>query len=380
MVFGFLFLAGVFLAGCGKSVSDFPSGGEVTGGGSVRSEVTVSVVGEATKSVMSFPDISGGIRDIQVFVFDGNRLDGWRKLSEDVSSTTVLISPGKRTIWVVLNVDEDIHARYSSEEHEMTYSDFMTYMVDLGENEPDALVMTGSTEAELSAGKEVTVSVKRCVSRICLDTVSASFRRDKEGAVVTLKGIYVINLVGEYSFATLRVPDVWYNMLGNFNPELGDIVCDMFNDEDVVVMNNVYARGVNIIREDEAYVDADGGDYTLAEGVSLSGDMSVHGNWVYYVFPNDYDELYSDEWSPRRSMLVLEASVLCPDGTVRTGYYPVSLPIIERNKTYVIEDMKLLHYPVEKPYQQMKITDVVFDIRVGDWDDEFLGEEGKVIL
>ena len=349
-------------------------------GSGSQTEVSVTVAGEDTKSVLSEPDVSGTIKDIQVFVFDGNRLDGWRKLSEQVNTTTVLITPGKRIVWVVLNVDEDIHAKFSTEDHEMTFADFQSYMVPLQENESDAVVMAGSVEEELTAGKDVTVKVRRCVARVCLDTISASFRRDKEGAVVTVKGIYLINLVGEYSFATLRVPDLWYNQLGNHNPALGDIVFDSFPGEEVVVMNNIYARGASIIKEDEAYVDADGGDYTLAEDVSLSGDMAVHGNWVYYVFPNDYDELYSDEWAPRRTMLVLEASVLCPDGETRTGYYPVALPMLERNKTYIIEDMKLLHYPVEKPYQQMAISDVFFDVTVLDWEDEYLGEEGEVIL
>ena len=60
---------------------------------------------------------------------------------------------------------------------------------------------------------------------------------------------------------------------------------------------------------------------------------------VFYPYPNPTkDDTYEATWAPRHTLLVVEVTF---EG--KKGYYPVVLPVLERNKTYVIDELVLRH-------------------------------------
>ena len=52
----------------------------------------------------------------------------------------------------------------------------------------------------------------------------------------------------------------------------------------------------------------------------------------------------------------------------KKGYYPVPLPILERNKTYNIEEVVLRHLPSDKPYKPLETGDASVQITVNEWE------------
>ena len=52
----------------------------------------------------------------------------------------------------------------------------------------------------------------------------------------------------------------------------------------------------------------------------------------------------------------------------KKGYYPVELPVLERNKTYVIDELVVKHRPGDKPYKPLETGDATVQITVNDWE------------
>ena len=52
----------------------------------------------------------------------------------------------------------------------------------------------------------------------------------------------------------------------------------------------------------------------------------------------------------------------------KKGYYPIELPVLERNKTYVIDELVVKHRPGEEPYKPLETGDATVQITVNDWE------------
>ena len=124
------------------------------------------------------------------------------------------------------------------------------------------------------------------------------------------------------------------------------------------------------------------GIYEIAEGVTLEKDNSYRVSHVFYPYPNaigsdgaNYNSPNWDVWSPRGSMLVIDATMISDrdddgDGELdeTSGYYPIVLPAIERNKTYSIQEVKITRLPGDKPYKPIETGESKVVINVEDWE------------
>jgi hypothetical protein len=62
-------------------------------------------------------------------------------------------------------------------------------------------------------------------------------------------------------------------------------------------------------------------------------------------------------------MLVVDVTL---DG--ERGYYPIELPVLERNKTYSIEEIVLTRRPGDVPYKPIETGEATAQITVAEWE------------
>lgn len=84
----------------------------------------------------------------------------------------------------------------------------------------------------------------------------------------------------------------------------------------------------------------------------------------FYCYPNLIsDESFDSTWSPRHTMLVVDAML---DG-VQT-YYPIELPVIGRNKCIVIEELIITKKGSDYPYVPVRDGSCDATVIVTPWD------------
>ncbi len=193
-----------------------------------------------------------------------------------------------------------------------TLSQLEQSLVSLEQNTTSSFVMFGRQSLSLSGGDNGTksITVSRLVSKVGVRSILVDDSGELAGHQVLLKSMYLTN-VSRYShlgadMETNALPsfrDGWYNTLGLYTGELS-------------------VAGLDALLVDK------GIDLTVS---AVLPHMTEH---YFYPFPNRTpSEADSNvaSWSRRCTRLVVEASV---DGI--TYYYPVTLPSMQRNHTYII--------------------------------------------
>lgn len=291
-------------------------------------EVTVNINGTAmSKSTGNTYANESKVNNLQILVFDGEgNIENYRSVDNEMS-VTLLAASGEKTVWAVVNAP--------SLETLSTIDELNGALTTLTDNALDSFVMTGYVNEELTDGAVIAITVRRVVARVSVAKITAAFEGtpgDDEKSL-RLTGIYMLNVAGAANYALDGEQTHWYNKLGHEDEE-----ADLF----------LY----------------DALDHTIANNTSYEVEHA------YYPYPNNVDisvksiaEADRGTWSPRRSILCLEVEY---DGTV--GYYPVELPVIERNKTYVIDEIVVTRAPGDKPYDPVDTGAATVSITVQDWE------------
>lgn len=358
-------------------------------------EVTVTVTGSSATKAMgantgmaSEDSTDGKVTSVQVFAFDGEgNFAGYGRSSR--ISTLVETTAGERTFWAIVNVDKDIFTELAKIDAEgnvtLPQSAIESYLTTLDGNALDKLVMTGSATETVADGGRLSISVRRTVARVQLNNIMTTFRGEREGYYLKIKHIYLINVAGDapvdisykgqdYSW---KAPTAWVNKLSHEDAAYDELLADDLVSRDVIVKNNVYEKAGVVVPEDAAYAD----DITLelADGVSRVANNSYGNIHAYYPYPNPhpgvtgFEQTFSPTWAPRGTLLVLEVSVFDSADTelVNTGYYPIALPTLERNKVYTIGKLAISKMPTDVPYKPIDTDEAMVTITVDDWE---LGE------
>lgn len=324
-------MAMMSLAACnGEGMEEPVSGSPV--------EVTVSVRGagqtKATDVELNGASSEAKVNTLQVFVFNGDDREAYRSVSDETSALVPATS-GERTVWAVVNGP--------SLEDVMTLSALKAFTTSLSDNALDSFVMSGGIVQELTDGGVVPVTVRRQVSRVSINRITTGLTDYREGFKVDVKGIYLVNVP---SSACLELPAEtagWANRLAHNSPELDALCYDGFSPAMRVDNSHPYAR-----------------------------------EHVFYTYPNvlpnadtpdDFDSPDWGIWSPRGTLLVLDVDMLKDDGTLyKSGYYPVALPAMERNKTYVVEELRITRLPGDSPYEPIVVGEARVTVTVKDWE------------
>ena len=96
---------------------------------------------------------------------------------------------------------------------------------------------------------------------------------------------------------------------------------------------------------------------------SLTSSSTLQNEEYFYVYPNPTASDNSDEtFSPRFTRLVVEATL---GGT--KYYYPISLPNLERNKTYTVSSLMITRPGSDNPDKEITSAECPFNIVVENW-------------
>ena len=283
-------------------------------------KIPVEVSVPAVRSKVSNLSEEDKVNDLQIFVFrpDGT-LDAY---SAGAGRELVLeCTSGEREFVALVN------APYLASIQSRTQLNSLKS--DLNHNSEQGLVMSGSAVKTIgSADDNVEVPVSRLVARVSVKKVTNAFTSPGyAGIPVTLKSIYLSNVAADAYYLNAGQPSSWHNKSGSKN-DCRSLLCD------------------------------DGLDIDIAKGSSYG---TPH---YFYCYANPTETDSSDDvWSPRRTRLVLETVI----GNT-TCYYPVTLPQIEANHTYDINEVKITRLGSDDPDEAVETGAVSVSIKVMDWE------------
>lgn len=262
---------------------------------------------------------------VQLFVFDAS---GAREIYKSGTGSVITASckPGTKTIYAVVNAPVlDGIATVTALEQTASL---------LADNARNKFVMVGALKSEpVSVNDDSkTIDVTRIVSKVVLKKIQRKFTDATLAAkTMTIKSVYLTDVVANACLDSAPSQYQWLNKLQYVPTDDNRLLYDSVNR--TVAQNGVYST-----------------------------------EHVFYAYPNATDNkpkgAEAGTWSPRNTMLVIEADI---DG--RVCYYPVYLPALESNKTYIITDFTLTKIGSDHPWEIVESSDISFEIHVVDWQD-----------
>ena len=233
-----------------------------------------------------------------------------------------------------------------------TYSSFAKFSKaesDLRDNSLSQLVMFGNRTISVSSQNDrpQTIGVDRLVAKVGIRKISIDFTDPVlQAKTFRLKAIYLTNCYGKTHLksdenASEMDSDAscWYNRMG-FHSDAG--VDALLADQ-----------GIDILI------------------TSSAPHVQEHH---FYCYPNQTEQdSRSGSWSVRHTRLVLEADI-----SGKTYFYPIILPTMQRNKTYIVEEAIIRKLGSSDPEKdEPGSIDVVFDTSTGDWNPEYTVHENS---
>ena len=178
--------------------------------------------------------------------------------------------------------------------------------------------MSGSRSLEVSGSTSVEITIKRYVARVSLGRITNSLSGVYASREFVVRGVYLTNVAGNTTYG-LSAPTLWYNKMGeDSNPAETLISCSGVSD----------------------------------------------GEYTFYPYPNPSEsDASGGNWSSRHTKLVVEASI---GGAI--CYYPIVLPVLQRNKTYTITELTVTMPGSDNPDIPIDKGSLNFNILVEDWE------------
>lgn len=264
---------------------------------SEKVRITIGIEDDAETKITG---ITGGdtdetkVANLQVFIFNGDVIDGYG-LVENTKEITLDCTAGTRDIYTVVN-GPDLRTITNPTDLMKCTSNLL--------NRIDKFEMVGVEEdVEITTSTTIPVKVTRFASRIKVKKVTNALTSPAlQNQTFKLMNMYITNVAADIDYKATDgyVATKWYNMMGfQSTNNCGNITKDTINQP--IDYSNNYSK-----------------------------------EHVFYAYPNE--EAYSAdlEWSPRATMLVLQVLI----GT-KTYDYPILLPVLERNKSYEIDNITI---------------------------------------
>ena len=254
----------------------------------IRIEVSVVAPQTRVTNVTSNdPSSEARVNSLQVFVFNGDALDGYG--SSSTRNATVSCTSGSREVYAVVNAPSTLSS--------VTSKSALLASVSTLANEISNFQMIGSTTATLQASGNVPITVDRLAARVVIRAIKNSLENAAQAADFRVQAVYLTNVAGDVNYGKSSGYTVsrWYNQRGyQASNNLGSFTYDAVNA-------------------------------AIAAGATNS---TAH---FFYTMPNGNEGKVGGVWSPRACRLVIRASIA---GTVYD--YPILLPALESNKSYEI--------------------------------------------
>lgn len=292
------------------------------------------------------------IQNIQIFVFrgDDNMLDACASKGFDnplnynpynsgnanpYKDLKLRCTVGSRTVYAVVNADKD----YTTSGDVVSESDLLNLNIDLLAQSKSKLFMIGSTGTVLTSGEsEVAIDVTRACSRVKLESLTNDMEAkayQKDGSF-KFCGAYLVNV-----------------------PAMMDFACERKAAQ--LEKGYWYAQ----MNEDESKASMLDCGYATETSIKYGSSLSVDG--YMYSFPNECAPDDSETWTPRATMLVVEAKI-----NEKTYYYPVTLynesnsSGLERNTSYNVR--LTIHRPgSDSPGKPVEFNTMTGSVTVVNW-------------
>lgn len=279
-------------------------------------ELTVGISRSLTKSTTITDGDEVKINSLQVFVFRGDALDAYASV-EDLSEVTLSCTNGERTVYALVNAPDMSHIS--------SKTSLLATRTSLSNYPEYGFEMIGSKEVVLPQTSAITIDVTRIVSRVILKNVTRNFTTpalaDQE---FTIDEVYLLNVADDITYALTGTSEYWINA-GLYDGSLPELTHD--NTEANIVNGNYWSL-----------------------------------NYRYYAYPNDSEDSTDDNWCPRKTRLVLKTTL---GGKIY--YYPITLPELEPNKSYEIENLTITRPGSDDPDKPVTFQEATFNINVLPW-------------
>ena len=267
------------------------------------------------------------VNNLQVFVFRRDALDAYATVNND-DELSVSCTAGEREVYALVNCP-DLSAV-------STKTALLATSSLLSGNSGTSFQMIGhQNEVDLPDDSPVTIDVHRIAARVVIKKISRAFTVSALAAkTFTIDQIFLINVAGDINFGETAAPSVWFN-------------------------KQAYGS-------EQAAFTYDAPAASLANNASYS---TVHN---FYAYPNPSSDSDAAVWSARHTRLVVKATL----GT-DVYYYPITLPVLEANKSYEIEELILTRPGSDNPDKPVTFQDCTFEINVVDWTTVDVADEGE---
>lgn len=286
---------------------------------------TVCIEGAAhTKATGVTASEEEEVKDLQIFVFDENGSLDYYSDIKNSNSGDIVSKEGKKKIITLVNAPEMSGIT--------SLNQLMNSTTLLSDNTLGGLVMTGEADAIIQSGGRITIPVTRIVSKVSIKKITASFTSSSlSGKDLKIKSIYLINVAGDNLYSATDKPRMWYNKLSDGRNDSGCKSFPLLSDP----VNSVIQNNTSYTKEHS-----------------------------FFCYPNlIQDESFDSTWSPRHTMLVIDALL----GGEQT-YYPIELPVIGRNKCFVLDELIITRKGSDYPYVPVTEGTCGISVQIVPWD------------
>ena len=311
-------------------------------------ELTFTLDGASTKATGIVASNESRIDHWAIMIYNSaNPAECYRKSSASGGSISLWVGAGKSyRAYAIVNYPLYGSAYFNPNDVES--EDALKYWVsDLEGNEASSLVMFGAVDLGAVSGNTTrTISVSRLVSKVGIQKITRNFSDANQASrSFTIRKIYLTNVFrGSYlsrdytSSEVVSDDELWYNAGG-------------------------YHASGTVGALDDLTADA-------SLSVSLSNGASYTTAHYFYAFPNTLPagtDPRGATWSPRHTRLVIEAQI--GSGTY---YYPVTIPTMARNNTYVITEATIRNLGSLDPEEEVPgAIDVTFSTSTDLWEGNY---------
>lgn len=320
-----LLAAGFLFPSCGKSVPD-PE----------RIRMTFSIENSGVTRVTSVSSSNEKkVENWALLLFRDGKTAG-SGTSSSSAGITLNLEPGIYTACAVVNPPASFRPESVEGPDELEKKG-----IDLSDNAPDRFVMFGSRSVNVQAanGSTQTILVDRLVCKAGVRKITVDFSQPSLAQrEFVLKAVYLTNCYREGMLGKdPAYPDLrqdassWSNRMGFSSDRQTDALLADTDIDTPVTRNKPYGK--------------------------------AH---CFYCLPNPVPENQDSRsgiWTVRRTRLVLEALI---DGETR--YWPVTLPVMERNKTYIADEIIIRSPGSTNPEETAPASvEAVFSASADDW-------------
>ncbi len=360
------------------------------------------------------------INTIDLFIFDmkeGSISEGMLEAYKQVSfsdgdeiKVTMNSTTGKKRIYAVANAGSNAYdgGTFNLSKTVETEEDLLSSISKFSENALSDFIMVGSAsttvdgeasepvlEAGNAASNNITIEVKRLVSRIKIGSIKGDFTapglREKDFEV---KRIYLMNVAKQAGY----VNGSWKDVFGDeARGTITDAPEGFISAAEVgkyyayatPAANSTQANGFwnwmdhttfhegdpVVLSDDSAVKDLTLKEYSGDQGLIYSSDeartvLSANTmtlNEYFYAYPNSSVPAEEMEDVDMTTKLVIETQITIDSEPV-TYYYPLSIPYLQPNYAYTIGTVTIHRLGSKDPFHPVSTANCTFTITVRDWD------------